>query len=197
MSRIRTDTAIVMFGLTLLATTAKAQDDGGDHTCDKAAKIVARGKPEKKELWAFAALVSCSGGAATVASAWNSPPADTDAFHALAAASYSVADHRILTAVLGVVRNTGISSQQRRVAINVALSQFSPSLAIPSYSWANPATAILGHQSDYHQLAGDQPVTAADRQAVVDALRSLGSSDPDPVLQQVAARVAMALARYL
>ena len=128
--RTRHDMRLVVVGLTLLAASAAAQNDQNDHSCDKAAKIVANGHPAKKEVWAYSLLITCSGGATTLAGAWSSPPADTDAFHALAGSSYSVADHRIVSAVIAVALDSHYPRRQRWTALNVAVAQFNPAFGI-------------------------------------------------------------------
>ena len=46
------------------------QGSGNDgHTCDKAAKILTRGKPQQKEEWAYATISRCAGAAAYLATA--------------------------------------------------------------------------------------------------------------------------------
>jgi len=185
-------------GLMFLAGRAIAQDDRGDdnpqdHTCDKAARILAKGHPAKKEQWALGLMVKCAGGAAALAGLWSPLPTDSTALFALASSSRSVGDVRVLNAALAVVQNASISQATRRVAINVVLAEYAPAISLGNANWADPEHTSLGLLSDVYQRAGEQPVTAADRQRVVAAFVALSTAEPNPLLRRVAAMIAREL----
>ena len=189
-------------GLVLLSRPAAAQgggDKGDDReqerTCKKVARIIAQGHVDEDERWAYGLIVRCPGATATLASAWGSSPSDTNALHDLAARSRSVADRRIVDAILLVVRNTQLSQVVRRIAIDVLLAQYDPATSVGNATWKEPEYSGLGHASDYYQIPGEQPVTAADRQRIVEAFREMGVSDPDPQVQRVAKRIFTVLSR--
>ena len=185
-------------GLVLLAGSAAAQggDDKGkgddrdqEKTCKKAARIIAKGHVEQDERWAYAFIVECPGGAPALAGAWTSPPSNADALHALAARSRELADRRIVDAMLIAVRNTQLSQGVRRIAIDVLLAQYHPSIVAGGVTWEYPETAGLASRSDYYQVPGEQPVTPADRQRIVEVFREMSVSDPDPQIRRVAKRI--------
>lgn len=54
------------------SVVAQKSDKGrgnDEHDCDKAAKILARGKPQQKEVWAYSTISRCVGGAPLLAAA--------------------------------------------------------------------------------------------------------------------------------
>ena len=185
-------------GLVLLAGSAAAQggDDKGkgddrdqEKTCKKAARIIAKGHVEQDERWAYALIVGCPDGAASLASAWASSPSDSNALHDLADRSRELADRRIVDAMLIVVRNSQLTQGVRRIAINVLLGEYHPTIWVSRATWERPETVGLAHGADYYQIPGEQPVTAADRQRIVEAFREMSVSDPDPQIRRVAKRI--------
>jgi hypothetical protein len=192
--------ALLLAAVSLMAVAGRAiaQDDPNDdnpqdHTCDKAAKIWAKGHPAKKDLWAIRVTAKCAGGAATLARAWSPVPTDSTELFDLAAASRHVADGRVMNAALAVMQSASLPQATRRIAINVVLAQYGPMIAVGNAQWADPEHASLALVSDYDQIAGEQPVTAADRQRVVSASLALSTTDPDPQVRRVTAMIAREL----
>lgn len=183
---------LTALGLVLWARSARGQDADGkesdaEKTCEKAAKALTKGHPEKKDLWAFSVIVKCPGAGALLAAGWSPVPIDSTELFSLSAASVSVADVRILNAILVVVQNTSVAQAARRIAIDVALSQYAPDIRVGNGGWASPdERASLGRMMDYYQVAGEQPITEADRQQIVEAFRAMGTTDPDPQIRRVA-----------
>ena len=193
-------------GLVFLAGSAAAQggddkhkDKGDDRnqemTCKKAARIISKGHVEQEERWAYAFIVGCPGGAASLASAWTSWPSDAEELHALAARSREVADRRIVDAMLVAVRNTQRSQGDRRIAINVLLAQYDPTVTAGNPTWEDPEHTWISGVFHQYQVPGEQPVTAADRQRILEAFQEMSVSDPDPLVRRVAKRIFAALPR--
>jgi hypothetical protein len=113
----------------------------------------------------------------------------------LVAASRSLADHRILVAVHAVASDGRMSQAIRRVAVDVVLGQYNPTLSLLKSAWTKPATSVLAQQEDYYHVRGEQPVTAADRQQVIQTFVSIGTTDPDPVAKKVLGRIGAELSR--
>jgi|BarGraNGADG00212_1021973.scaffolds.fasta_scaffold18033_2 hypothetical protein len=185
--------------LMVVVGRAIAQDDPNDdnpqdHTCDKAAKILAKGHPAKKELWALGVMVKCAGGAAALAGAWSPVPTDSTELFVLADASRDVADVRVLNAALAAVQNASVPQTTRHIAIDVVLAQYGPMISLGAQNWTDDTGRwTLAMSQDYYQVTGEQPVTAADRQRIVAAFRTLSTTDPDPKIRRVAALVAQEL----
>lgn len=188
--------ACAVVGMLLLTSRAIAQaDDPSDHSCDKAAKIVAKGHPEKKDQWALQTLVSCAGGAAALATDWSPAPTDDTELLVLAASSGQLADERVLNVVLSAVQNSALPQSTRRIAMNVVLAQYSPTIVVSDLDWADPAPSSLRRNMDYYQIVGEQPITTTDRQRVVATFQAMSSTDPDPQVRRVAAMIARELSR--
>ncbi len=137
-------------------------------------------------------MVKCGDGAAALASAWSPVPTDSMELFYLAAASRDVADVRVLNAALAAVQNASLPQSTRHIAINVVLSQYAPSVSVSSQEdWTDYGT--LGTSQDFYQRNGEQPITAPDRQRIVDTFRTLSKTDPDPKIRRGAAYIAREL----
>ncbi len=184
-----------MIALALLMTlsapsVARAQEE---MTCDKAARILAKGHPEKKEPWAFSVMMKCSGGAAALASLWTPPPADSTELDALVAASLRLADQRLLDSAVAAFRNTALPLATRRVLVNVILGEYQPGLSVSDVMWSEPEKWILSRRFDVTQHVGEFPIGDADRARIRALFTATATTDPDPLVRRVAARVAATL----
>jgi hypothetical protein len=185
-----THAALAALGLLFLSAPAGAQEDRSQvDVCTAAAKVAAEARDPRVVSAAYAVLARCPNGSATLASAWAAPPADAAALAQLTHRSVEVADRRILDASLGALQNTAASAAVRRAALDVVLSQHSPSVVVSRSTWEDPEHTSLASQSDYYQVPGEQPITAADRERIVAAFRLMKESDPDPQLRKMAARI--------
>ena len=102
--------------------TAFAQGNNGpdDKSCDKAAKIVSKGHPEKKNAWALAVLFSCGkAGANALVTGMPQYVSETDtlALDAFFTTVDNWRDGAIMSAALDIAGNPGASVQARVYAI--------------------------------------------------------------------------------
>lgn len=160
-----------------------------DHSCDKAAKILARGKPQQKENWAYATIAGCRGGAASLATAWQDPPTDSIALWHLLAGSWRVRDRRIVSAVAATVTNGSLPHAVRFAAVNILLSQYDRTSRVIS-DW-DPEKGAVGRASDLYMKDGEQPVGVVDRQLIASTILQLSHTDADPWMQSLAKIVAV------
>jgi hypothetical protein len=80
-------------------------------------------------------------------------------------------------------------------ATNPYQSKYNPSVDIMSGNWDNPENTLLARVSDYYQVPGEQPITAADRQQVVELFQQLSATASTQQWRRVAALVARDLPR--
>ena len=188
MRRSRRWAALFLLGSATLSGSAVAQNNRGqgndDKTCDKAAKILEKGHPKKKELWAYGTISGCPDAANLLRAAWADPPSDPEQLHAIAAATYEVADSRIVTALLAVVQQTGLPFATRVVTLKLLVSQYNREKVVGFTS--DDSTAWVGTIDHTYQVSGEQPVTIADRQRMRDAFRAMAASDPQPRIRAAA-----------
>lgn len=160
-----------------------------DHSCAKAAKILARGKPQQKENWAYATIAGCTDGAASLARAWEDPPTDSLALWHLLAGSWRVRDRRIVSAVAVTVTNGSRPHAVRFAAVNILLAQYDRTSRVIS-DW-DPEKGAVGRASDVYMTDGEQPVVAADRQLIASTILHMSNTDADPWMQSLAKIVAV------
>ena len=192
-----TRAALAALGLLMLAGTAGvagAQEDrSSKDICTAAARVAVAAHDARVVTSAYGVLARCPNGSATLATVWASPPTDGDALAQLAHRSVEVADRRILDASLAALQNTAASAAARRAALDVVLSQYNPEVVVSNSTWEDPEHTSLGRRNDYYQVAGEQPITAADRDRIVAAFRAMKDTDPDTQLRRIAARIVMDL----
>jgi len=160
-----------------------------DHSCDKAAKILARGKPQRKENWAYSTIAGCAEGAGYVATAWGDPPADSVSLWNLVWGSGRVRDRRIVGAVAATVMDASLPHTVRISALSVLLTQYDRVSAVMS-QW-DPEKGAVGRALDVYMIDGEQPVGAADRQLIASTILQLSNTDADPWMQSLAKIVAV------
>ena len=185
---------VAVIGFLASATTAFSQksDDGSgndDHSCDKAAKILARGKPQKKEEWAYSTISRCAGGAANLATAWGDPPSDSVALWHLLAGSWEIRDRRIVSAVAVTVANASLPHAVRFAAVRILLAQYDRTSRVRA-DW-DPEEGAVGTASDVYMTDGEQPVGAADRLLIASTILRMSNSDADPWMQALAKVIAV------
>lgn len=187
--RIDMRATLAALGLLLIAGEARAQAETTHMDCTAAAQVALNAQDPRITSIAYSVLARCPDGSSSLASAWSNPPADPEILSKLAHRSAELADVRILNAVLATLQNTGASAAARRAALDVVLAQYSPSVVASRSTWEDPEHASLGYRSDVYQVQGEQPVTAADRDRIVAAFRSMSASDPDTDLRRIATRI--------
>lgn len=171
------------------SSAAHAQDDKDDKSCSKAARIIAKGHPEHKEEWAYAVIGRCPGGAGVLAAAWSPLPSDSSTFANLISGSADLADRRILDAALGAFADAALPPTRRRDILNVIIFEYAPDRVVSDGLWNDPEHGILASRMDFYQQPGEQPLTAADRQRILDSLRAASTNDPDLHMRRVLARI--------
>lgn len=188
MSRSCRRGALVILGFAALSRPGFAQSERGqgndDKSCVKAAKILEKGHPDKKELWAYGTISGCAGAAGLLGASWVDPPSDPEALQALAAATYEVADSRIVTALLTAVQQTQLSFVTRVTVLKLLISQYNKEKGLGFDS--RDSSAWIGRYDHAYQVSGEQPVTPADRQRMRDAFIALAASDPQPRIRAAA-----------
>jgi hypothetical protein len=187
--------AIVVLALSLLPTLLVAQnrDDHGerDHAekrCREATEVLGKHHIEQGDKWAFAVVMRCPDAGRAFAAAWGHLPTNPAVFQELINRSGEVSDRRILNAAMGTLQSATVETQ-RRGALDAVLKQFHPSLVL-GRAWNNPENTTLGSLSDYYQRPGEQPITPADRQRVVDLFRQMSTRDANAQWRRVATRLA-------
>jgi hypothetical protein len=160
-----------------------------DRSCHNAAKILARGKAQQKELWAYSTIALCAGGAAYIATAWQDPPTDSLAMWHLLAGSWRVRDRRIVSALAVTVTKDSLPHAVRFAAMEILLAQYDRVSRIMS-GW-DPEAGAVGTAADVYMIDGEQPVGAADRQLIASTVLQLSNTDADPWMQSLAKIVAV------
>lgn len=186
---------ILLFAVAFVFTaSAKAQKTRPTRTCTTAAALLANGSPlQPADQWAYSFIVGCAGGGSALARAWSPPPTDTLEVAELRRGSTQLADLDLLNATLAVLQDVGRPIFTRRAALQIVVAQYSPEYDVSNTNWEQPDTAPLGMQADYYQIAGSNPITAADRQRIISILSAMGANEPDLSLRAVA----RAIAKYL
>jgi hypothetical protein len=103
--------------------------------------------------------------------------------------SVRVADRRILHAALAAGTSASRSVEERTSGLSTVVSLLQPGRGFTTTLWYRPRDARLDVVGDVDVVPGEQPITAADRAAVVRALRAMASSDRDPQARIVAQRL--------
>ncbi len=95
---------------------ANAQSDKDQHDCKKAIQIVARGKPDKKEEWAWATVLGCgAAGGVAARDAWMQArtEVDTRSLEELYSRLWSFRDSALFNAAHGIFADAVASPQGR------------------------------------------------------------------------------------
>jgi hypothetical protein len=205
--RLRIQIAALVLSLIPALAVAQKQDEWerdkreqGEHqervleSCKEARKILVGRRVNTAERWVFAHITTCPGASEVLAAAWAHPPTKADLLRDLVGRSGGIADRRILNAALTAMQAAPLEAQ-RRAALSVVLTQYNPSVAMTTWIWDNPENTILANVSDYYQVPGEHPITAADRQQVVDLFQQLSTTASTQQWRRVAALVARDLPR--
>ncbi|MHB1311827.1 MAG: hypothetical protein ACYC3L_07395 [Gemmatimonadaceae bacterium] len=186
--RSRRQAVLILLGLATLSCSSAAQKDRAkddeEKTCDKAARILEKGHPEKRSLWAYGTISGCPGAAGVLRTSWADPPSDPDELHSIAAATYEVADSRLVTALLNLVQQTPLPLITRVTVLKLLVSQYNREKVVNFRS--GDSTAWVGTIDHTYQVSGEQPVTTADRQRMREVFRSMAASDPQPRIRAAA-----------
>ena len=146
---------VVLCGIASLAISASASAAGAqtppstppdDKDCKRAAKIVEKGKPEKKEDWAFAVLHACSPAISVpaAASAIASMHSERDSVALLNAWTpfFRVLDVAITSAFVNAIADPAATPQARIVAALGLASQVSDGTGAITYADAASAGVV-------------------------------------------------------
>ena len=98
------------------AACVGAQADKNGHNCKKATQIVAKGKPDKKEEWAWAMVLGCGAeGGAAARDAWLTvrTVTDTSELEALYSRVWSFRDAALFEAARSTLGDASASAQSR------------------------------------------------------------------------------------
>jgi hypothetical protein len=174
-----------------LEAQSQSQDDENRMRadCRLAQQVIATGNPAPQTGWAYGIIGACGHGAQTLADRWTSAP-DGAALTQLMVESARLNDRRILTAMLPLIGDASRPLAVRRAAMYVAIQLHSPELIMTDDLWRNPAGAGLFRRSHFFQRAGEQPLTASDRSAILAAFTQLAQADPDATIRAVAKSIA-------
>jgi hypothetical protein len=186
---------LLVVGASLVACPAMSQNTHPTRTCAIAATLLANGSPlQPADQWAYSFIVECSGAGTALARAWSPPPSDPLEVAELRRASMQLADLDLLNATLAVLQDVSRPMLTRRAALQVVVVQYAPQYEVGDATWDEPESAGLGFRSDYYQVQGSHPVTAADRQRIITVLTTMGVSEPDLKLRAVSHAIAAYLA---
>jgi hypothetical protein len=170
---------------TMCAEAAAALDPSA-----RAASGVVRSKD-----WALEISSShCPNGAQALAAAWAIPQPST-LYPLLAARSARISDKRILHAALAVATNPSQPELARRAALDLIVREYAPALSLSDQYWSAPDSTSLTVGTDILTSAGEQPLSAHEREAVLSALTALGS-DPSVPIRKVANALRTTLPRW-
>ena len=172
---------------------ANAQSDKAVHDCKRAAQIVEKGKPEKKDEWAWATVVGCgaSGGIAAH-DAWIQARTvtDTSQLQALYRRLWGIRDSALFDAAQSIFVDQSASAQTRVYSAMLLLVQL--------FNDRNPAYADFVSTTTYSvcRVAGVQdrpfytgtPLRASAMQIVRSAAQGVLTSSGAPAIVQSAAR---------
>ena len=193
MKHVKRTVTLALCGFLLAGCSARAQENGKrdkEFTCKAAEEVAAHARAPEVVSQAYTTLMRCPNAGGALAAAWANLPGDSAVLSELAIRSMYIQDRRILEATLPLVQIVGTSAAIRRHALDVVLALYRPSVAVSRSTWADPLHSSLASQSDYSQIPGEQPLTAADRQRIIDVFRQLSVTDPDLHWRQLAKRIA-------
>lgn len=193
MKHTKRTVTLALCGIGLAGCSAWAQEAGKPDnalTCKAAEEVAAHARAPGVVRQAYTTLMRCPNAGGALAAAWANLPGDSAVLSELAIRSMYIQDRRILEATLPLVQIAGTAAAIRRHALDVVLALYCPSVAVSRSTWADPVHSSLASQSDYSQIRGEQPLTASDRQRIVDVFRQLSTTDPDLHWRQLAKRIA-------
>lgn len=108
------------------AVTVCAQSDKDEHNCKKATQIVAKGKPDKKQEWAWAMVLGCGAEGGTAArNAWLTvrTVTDTSELEALYSRVWSFRDAALFEAARSTLGDASASPQSRVYSAMLLIAQ--------------------------------------------------------------------------
>lgn len=107
---------------------ACAQADKAEHNCEKAAMIVGRGKPDKKEDWAWSTILGCGpAGGLALRDAWEMTrtSADTAELETVFARLWGFRDAGLFTSARSIFLDAGAAPESRVFSGMLMLSSVS------------------------------------------------------------------------
>lgn len=107
-------------------SNGNAQVDKQEHNCKRATQIVEKGKPDKKEEWAWATVVGCgAAGGIAAHDAWVQTRAETDTsqLEALYSRLWSFRDAALFDAARSIMTDASASPQSRVYSAMLLLVQ--------------------------------------------------------------------------
>lgn len=175
---------------TTSATTTPAEIlDPGDvpQTCVGARTRLLLRPRGPHAAWVYSRFALCPGGPARLAELWAAPPDDPASLKGMVLGTRSVADRRILDAVLTLASNASAESRHRRAALDVTLGYYRPKWTIHPQAWDSTSSwPSVGSRSHESQEAGPLPLDGNDRSRIVAAWRALAASEPDVLIRKMA-----------
>ena len=108
------------------AACVGAQADKNGHNCKKATQIVAKGKPDKKEEWAWAMVLGCGAeGGAAARDAWRTvrTATDTRELEALYSRVWSFRDAALFEAARSTLGDASATAQSRVYSAMLLIAQ--------------------------------------------------------------------------
>ncbi len=153
------------------------------------------GGPHASLVRGLSNVAECPGeGPAALARLWRNPPADTATLNTLSNATLSVRDARVIPPVVAAVENSGLSRQVRLAALRTLVRLYAPTYDVifkqrPGEEGRGPIYALVGQWTGPVGREGTSPVTPADRDRLLAALRQVSQSDIDPGLSRAASQL--------
>jgi hypothetical protein len=176
---------------TVLGAQTQVADAGSQlkSDCRIAAQTVESGAPESRTEWAFNQIALCGAEAASaVASSWSTTMSGS-LVRSRETCSVRIADARVLSAVVTAATSATRSAEERISALAVMTQLLQPGRFIGAAFWENPEQASFGFNGDLAIVAGEKPITAAERESAVRALDEMAASARDPQGARVARRL--------
>lgn len=194
MNRMSKVVLLRSFGLAWLAILPSAaagqQDENACASAEAALAAQPRGEGYRHSI---GILMGCSvAGPRALAAAWDRPLEDTLNLRLLGDASAWLMDRRLSRALSAVALDASRDRHVRLTAIRGLVGQFDPSLDVvyrtppPIPDVPGSAYVMLGRYVEPLGRPGAEPLSASDRQEIIDVLRRLKASDGDEVVQKVA-----------
>jgi Tfp pilus assembly protein PilV len=191
-------TKVLVFALLAVTGSASAlgaqqqiADAGSQlkNDCRIAAQTVESGAPESRTEWAFNQIALCGAEAASaVASSWSTTMSG-NLVRSRETCSARIADARVLAAVVTAGTSATRSPEERISALAVMTQLLQPGRFIGAAFWENPEQSSFGFNGDLAIAAGDQPISATEREGAVRALEAMAASARDPQGARVARRL--------
>jgi len=155
--------------------------------CRLDAKALSKGHPAPKSDLALSHLVICNESAGlALPSLWAIPPTDSAALEQLVQTSARILDQRVYVSVRKVATNTSSPLGVRVAALRVLASLVESRKLYYPTNWLRPSpdsnlAAVFSHGP--YQTVGAEPLEADVSTDIVNLIKTLAQTDPDPLLR--------------